>query len=361
MIAGWKIRRELERLGQQVRGLTDRFTDPIAQRSLDRAVAAGLPSMNGAMAIGRKVALYLVYQPKGLEASTLATCRRLSQAGYTPLIVSNAPISSDNKTRLAPVVWRAIERPNFGYDFGGYRDGLIYPRHCDVAPDELLILNDSIWFGITPEADPFTRLDAQPANIAGTILRQSGTVQFLESYLYRLRRPVLEHPPFTAYWENLRLTSNKYHVIRRGERGFSAAMQAAGVQVAGVYDSAGLPEFIAHQDDDFLRLTLQYGAYIDIDLAADSARLLHANGPTWREDVLAHVHTVLTKRQGYSSFPYANMRLHDYPLLKKSGEPCSLAWRLAYLNAVHAHDLPLPPPELLDEINARDTGRKSAT
>ena len=79
MIAGWKIRRELERLGQQVRGLTDRFTDPIAQRSLDRAVAAGLPSMNGAMAIGRKVALYLVYQPKGLEASTLATCRRLSR------------------------------------------------------------------------------------------------------------------------------------------------------------------------------------------------------------------------------------------------------------------------------------------
>jgi hypothetical protein len=55
------------------------------------------------------------------------------------------------------------------------------------------------------------------------------------------------------------------------------------------------------------------------------------------------------------------MRLHDYPLLKKSGEPVSMAWRLTYLNTVHARDLPLPPPELLDEINARDTDRKSAT
>lgn len=93
MIARWKIRRELGRLGQQMRGLTDRFTDPIVQRSLDRTVAAGLPNTNAAMAIGRKVALYLVYQLKGIAASTLATCRRLSQAGYTPLIVSNAPIN----------------------------------------------------------------------------------------------------------------------------------------------------------------------------------------------------------------------------------------------------------------------------
>lgn len=355
MPAAWKVRRELGRLGQQLKGLGERLTDPIKQRRLDQTVAAGLLQMNGVVPPSHKIAIVLMYQPTGIADSLLMTCDWLAAAGYAPFVVSNAPIRIEDRARLAEVVWRAVERPNFGYDFGGYRDGLTCLTQWDVMPEELLILNDSIWLPMQSTTDLLKKLSAHPADIAGTILRTRKTEKFLESYIYRLRRSTLIHPAFTAFWSELRLTSNKYHVIRRGERGFSAAMQSAGLQVVGIYDSAGLFGKIAQQNDDFLHLTLQHAAYIDTPLAVERDRLLARRGLDWRDQALAHIDTVLNKRLGYSSFPYAMVHLTGYPILKKSAEPISRAWRLAYLAAVEAGDLPSPPAAILTEIRARDT------
>lgn len=356
MVSGWKVRRELERLWQQTKGIGNQLTDPVAQRRLDSLVEDGLPLLQGAMPRADKIALLLIFQPSGIQQSTLRTCRWLAQAGYAPLVVSNAPIAEDDRAPLAEVVWRAVERPNFGYDFGGYRDGLTCLAQWGVAPEELLILNDSIWLPVLPEPDILARLALEPAEIAGTILRERGEERFLESYLYRLRRPALEHPAFSTFWKDLQLTSNKYHVIRRGERGFSAAMRAAGLRVAGVYDTSALVERIADQDTDFLERTLHYGAYIDPQLAAERDRLLSWRRPGWQAAALDHVNRVLKKRMAYSSFPYAMVHLTGYPLLKKSSEPISRAWRIAHMKATEAGDLPPPPPPLLTEIRARDSG-----
>lgn len=354
MLPIWKIHRELARFGQQLKGISERLTDPAKQRQLDRYVEAGLPQIDGHIPASNRVALLLVYQPGGIVGSTINTCAWLASAGYSPLVVSNAPISSQDRPRLCEVVWRAVERPNFGYDFGGYRDGLTCLEQWGVAPDELLILNDSVWLPVVPETDLLQRLSLHPSDVAGTILRRRGATRFLESYLYRLNRKALTNPGFAAFWAQLRLTSNKYHVIRRGERGFSEAMQAAGLQVAGIYDSAGLSERIAQQDDTFLRLTLRHAAYIDAPLAAERDHLLQRDGPSWRSDVLAHVTRVLDKRLGYWTFPYAMVHLTGYPLLKKSAEPVSRAWRLAHLAAIEDGALPRPSDAMLAEIRARD-------
>lgn len=354
MIPIWKMRRELVRFGQQLRGIIESRTDPAKQRQLDRDVAAGLPWSDGIIPATNKVALVLVYQPSGIAASTLTTCAWLSSAGYAPLVVSNAPISPVDRHRLSEVVWRAVERPNFGYDFGGYRDGLTCLEQWGVAPDELLILNDSVWLPVLPKTDILDRLSTHPADVVGTILRTRGAVQFLESYLYRLNRKALTHPSFRAFWSQLRLTSNKYHVIRRGERGFSEAMRAAGLQVQGIYDDAKLAGLIARQDDTFLRQMLRRAAYIDASFSAERDNLLQDNGPEWRDEVLAHVARVLDKRLGYSSFPYAMVILTGYPLLKKSAEPVSRSWRLAHLAAVEEGALPRPSDDILAEARARD-------
>ena len=92
MIPAWKVKRELNRLGQQLRGIPERLTDPIRARRLDRVVAAGLPRFDGALPATDKIALYLLYQPKGVAPSTVETCRWLAEHGYAPFIVSNAPL-----------------------------------------------------------------------------------------------------------------------------------------------------------------------------------------------------------------------------------------------------------------------------
>lgn len=353
MFSKWKVRRELGRLGQQFRGIGEALSNPKKQQLLDRVVAAGLPFTEGMLPVSDKIALVLIYQPSGLADSLLATCRWLASAGYAPFLVSNAPISRQDRSRIAEVVWRAVERPNFGYDFGGYRDGLTCLKQWGLDPEEVLILNDSIWLPVLPTTDLLGRLSRTPAEIAGTILRTRGNEQFLESYLYRIRRSALTHPAFTAYWTGLRLTSNKYYVIRRGERGFGAAMRGAGLRLAGVYDDDGLARQIAKQDDAFLRKALRYGAYIEAAFAAERDRLLKSAGTDWRAEVLAHVNRVLAKRPGYSSFPYAMVRLNGFPLLKKSAELISRSWLNAHLAAVEQGDLPPPSDIILSEIRAR--------
>lgn len=354
MLPIWKIHRELARFGQQLKGISERLTDPAKQRQLDRYVEAGLPQIDGHVPASNKFALMLIYQPSGIVDSTINTCTWLASAGYSPLVVSNAPISAQDRTRLAKAVWRAVERPNFGYDFGGYRDGLTCLKQWGLAPNEMLILNDSVWLPTVPNTDLLERLSSHPAEIVGTILRTRGAAQFLESYLYRLNRKALTHSSFTAFWSQLRLTSNKYHVIRRGERGFSEAMISAGLQVEGLYDDAGLAGLIARQDDTFLRQMLRHAAYIDAPLSVERDNLLKEISPEWRNEVLAHVTRVLEKRLGYSTFPYAMVTLTGYPLLKKSPEPVSRSWRLAHLAAVEEGVLPRPSDDILAEIRARD-------
>lgn len=355
MLTMWKMRRELIRFGQQLKGIGNALTDPAKQDRLDRAVAAGLQRIDGMIPESDKVALVLLYQPSGIAASTLETCAWLAAAGYAPLVVSNAPISPQDHPQLSEVVWRYVMRPNFGYDFGGYRDGLTCLEQWGVEPEEVLILNDSVWFPVVPKSDILQMLSSHPAEVVGTILRTRGTVQFLESYLYRLNRKALTHPDFKTFWAKLRLTSNKYHVIRRGERGFSEAMRAAGLQVAGIYDECELAKRIAEQNDTFLRLTLRHAAYIDAPLAAERDFLLEASFPDWRAEVLEHLNRALEKRLGYSTFPYAMVQLTGYPLLKKSADPVSSSWRLAHLAAIEDGDLPPPSDAIMAEIQTRDT------
>ncbi len=342
-----KKRRELVRFGQQKRGLGDALTAPARQRQLDRGIAAGLPRIDGRIPASDKLALVLVYQPYGIDASTMAICAWLAAAGYVRLVVSDAPL-------LCDVVWSAVKGPNSGHDFCGNRDGLPHMRQWGLAPDELLILNNSIWLPVLIATDLLDKLSAHPADIAGTIFWTRGPVQFLESYLDRLNRRTLPHPSFGTFWAALRFTSNKYKAIRQDARGFSEAMRAAGLHLAGRSNSTGLASQIAEQDDGFLRLTLKHAAYIGAQLAAERVRMLEASGPDKYSEVSANLHHVMDKRRGYSTSPLAMAHLTRLPLLKKSFEPISRSWRLEHLPAVETGDLPAPFAAILAEIRARE-------
>ncbi len=123
MIPGWKIRRELDRLGQQLRAIPEAVWEPFARRAHDAALDRGFPITEGTLQPGTKLALVLCWQPRGLAGSFFNLLDHLVASGYTPFVVSNAAFSDADRQALRSRIWRAVERPNFGYDFGGYRDG----------------------------------------------------------------------------------------------------------------------------------------------------------------------------------------------------------------------------------------------
>lgn len=354
-VPAWKLKREVLRLGQQLRGIPERLTDPVRARRLNDLVSKGLPKIDGGQPQGDRVAVLLIFQPKGLAESTLFQCRWLVENGYSPLLVFNSPLSDDDCRRLLPEIWRGVFRPNFGYDFGGYRDALMTLDLWGVRPKSLVILNDSTWLPTLADSDLLARADDHPADIVGSIMRNRRGETFLESYFYRLSGDLLRRPGFRDYWTGLRLTSNKYHVIRRGERGFSKAMREAGVSMAALFEAERLPELLAAEDDAFIEKTIRYSAFVDPDESLEAKRIAahSANDSDWRARAIDFVRDSLYKNQGYSCFPYASVRLMGYPFLKKSSDPTAAAWRRAHLAAVNEGDLPLPPDPILSELRQR--------
>lgn len=367
MIPGWKLRREVGRLREHLWALAGLVYEPILKRRHDRWRRSLAEPPDGAVPLGPKVAILLVFQPKGLSRSRLLTIRHLVEKGYAPFVISNAPLSGADHAALRPIVWRVLERQNFGYDFGGYRDGILLLDQWDIRPERLLVLNDSIWLPLAPGSTLIDRMEAAGGDIIGTILhpdkerrRVVRTVRrgFVESYLYAIRGSAVQRPAFRSYWSRYRLSSNKFNAVRLGERGFSRAMRSGGLDVVGLFSAETLVEALARADDDTLSLTLKYAVYTEDDLAAEGAALrARPRDAEWRQDVLAHVRRTTTRRRFNASFPYPSLTLLGMDFMKRSTGPTGagaqslhVQMRMRYLDAVAAGDLPPPFPEVLDEI-----------
>lgn len=353
MIPLWKVKRELGRLGQQLQAIPEAVWEPFAQRFHDRDLQRGFPVTEGALPERDKIAIVLCWQPGGLVASFLMMLDHLHSAGYAPFVVSNAPLSVADHDALRPRAWRVMERPNFGYDFGGYRDGLAMLRRWEVVPKRVVILNDSIWFPLWPGDRTLERMEAAPFDVVGTILRAGNGVSFLESYFFSINGAVLADPGFRAFWDELGLTSNKYKVIRRGERGFGVALTHAGISMGPLFSADDFLAGLAQADDATLRTILRFAAHADRRIVT-KAHDLAAEDPdaTWRTRADNFLRGVLDRAQFYSTFPVGAAMI-GYPVLKKSSEPVGIQWRAAFLRAVETGDIPPLVPDLVDEIAAR--------
>jgi hypothetical protein len=360
MIPGWKIRRELETARQQLQAIPERLIGPARQRRLDSQFPNGFRIMNGAASLGPKVAIFLVYQPRGMSASAQSTCRHLSERGYSVVLVANSPVSRVDEESLGPWVWRFVERPNFGYDFGGYRDGIRLLWHWSVSPDSLIILNDSVWFPLNQNETMLASMEASSAGFLGALRHVDlpGTdaehAGIFLSYFYLIKRTVLNSEVFVNYWNHYVSTSNKYLTVRRGERGFSRTLFAAGVPSEGLYSRDRFMKAVVQQPAAFVRKTLAYGAYTDPSLERQRDALLEADAASedWRMQAIDHIRAVVNKRNFHSSFCYASIHLLGIPLLKKNKGELQVRMRRQYLRAVKAGDLPAPEMAVLAEIEA---------
>jgi hypothetical protein len=352
VIPSWKLRRELGRLGQQLRAIPEAIWEPVARRAHDAALERGFPLHDGALPVGPRIALVLCWQPKGIAPSFLDTLDHLVATGYAPFVISNAALTVADRESLLSRSWRVMERPNFGYDFGGYRDGLTMLRRWGQRPDRLVILNDSVWFPLWPDDQTLQKAENAPFDVTGMILRERDGTAFLESYFFSIRGPVLDHPGFRAFWDGLRLTSNKYKVIRRGERGFGQALLAAGISMGPLFPQAGFEAALARVNPADLRQILAFAALVDPGDAAAAARLATGSAsPEWEPTARRFVAHVLERNQIYSTFPVVAAGHLRYPVLKKSAEPVSATWRAAFLKAVQSGVLPAP----LSSVSAEAT------
>lgn len=196
----------------------------------------------GSIPLGSKVVIFLIFPTSGLNNFHIRSLKYFIKKGYSPIIVSNFALSQSDRSILFKYSNVCIERKNFGYDFGGYRDGILGIHKKIKFLERLLLVNDSTWFPLSEGNDWIDFVESSTLDFAGATSHyglkraklsiskaNSENYKFSSnrknfhyaSYALGFSKSILRNNEFLNFWKQLRLTGAKNIVVRRGEIGLT--------------------------------------------------------------------------------------------------------------------------------------------
>lgn len=297
----WKIRREVGRLrSQTTRGAGRLIYDPIRKPIYDWSSDWWQKITPGSLPLTDRVAVFVVFQPKGLAASILLTLQHLRQNGYSVFVVSNGPLQEADRASLAAGAALVMERPNVGYDFGAYRDGIRHLWSLGANLSRLVLMNDSTWFPLRQDDDSLARMEALGADLAGHIFKTENEKKrgndHVESHLLMVSGAFFRSSSFHGFWNGYRMSDRRETTIDFGEKGITQVALRAGWRVETLMGRDWLLGVLRGLDDAALRTVLHHtadgfktGARTAVEIRRAAAR-----GEPWRDDYLDWVHETLS-------------------------------------------------------------------
>lgn len=264
----WKLKREARRFWQQLLKAPGNLRDDLFKnKEFEERHASGIKVTEGVHSLSSEVAIYLIFPSNGLVQSHLATLQQMVDESIAPFVISNVPLSEADRETLAEHAWLIMERPNIGYDFGGYRDGVLFLRDNLPELQRLYLLNDSAWLIDAPQSW-FQQVRALDVDFCGATsnfsIKRVAVEKFRDvvwiptpdhrnhhyaSYALAFGAKVLQDTFFMLFWQRYKLSDDKKRVVRRGEIGISQSVFSRGFSHATTCPVLGLDQEIAALDD----------------------------------------------------------------------------------------------------------------
>ncbi len=357
MIPTWKLKRELRRIGLQLQAGYDILTGPGRRRRYDAARPGNLTITRGQTPPRPHMVVFLLYQPRGLSASVKLAIDTVLHHPVSIVFVSNLLLQDADRDWLAGKSWRVIERPNIGYDFGGFREGVAQIAQAGLTPDRLWIINDSTWFPVCGGPAALEQVIDPRADVSGSMVHHDGrdhAKDNIESYFLAFTKTAITHPAFVNFWASYPLYQDKLTVIRQGEQRLSRVLREAGLIVDSTMTNGAFLAKLKDQPPAFVHKTLLYAGLTKTALRDGRLALLDsADGSTdWRDRAVAYIAQTLIYSEFRYQYCYAAVHLMGFPFVKKGPDPRSVIGRARYLEAVRAGDMPPLPDPILQELTA---------
>lgn len=237
----------------------------------------------GAVPFSPKVAIYLIFPKNGVLPTHLHSLRYMVENGYAPLVVANLPMQPQDVALLQEHAWQVLERPNFGYDFGGYRAAILQMQSLLPQLKRLVLLNDSAWFPLAGKMNWLAEAEAMGKDFVGAMesgfVQNRGNVENYEtrkwapdrtrknfhygSYALSIGPGLLGSRDFLNWWKKLRISQGRHRTIRRGEIGLSQWVIRNGFSHGATKDATDLDTVFAAMDKSALRHVFDNFAYFD--------------------------------------------------------------------------------------------------
>ena len=333
----WKFKREALRFVRQIARAPSVLGNYFFGTLYYDLVHAGkVRRMPGQLALTDKVAIYLIYPQYGLQPSHLRALDYLKAKGYAPVVVSNLELAGSDREQVLKASYLYIERPNFGYDFGGYRDGILSLRAALPGLRHLCILNDSTWFNLPGASDWLQEAEGAGVDLGAAALNHGvSRVEITDfrtvvwryqtthknfhfcSFALLFSGKVLTDPGFLRFWQRFALTNDKGRTVRRGEIGLSKWILGQNFTHTVTCDLTHLDQELADLDNVRLR---EVAASLIIPENPRFQAIKHQllAGTPSRKDMISLILTGVA-RQG-SSYALADFTITEkrFPFLKKS-------------------------------------------
>ncbi|MBY6057026.1 rhamnan synthesis F family protein [Leisingera daeponensis] len=337
----WKITRELKRPLAQLKLLPSRIgTYVFGNKYYDWFLAKNSRCTEGRAAPGSRIAVYLIFPSQGVLASHIEALKYLISSGYAPLVVSNLPLPEADRDQVLDFCWLCLERPNYGYDFGGYRDGILLAREKAAQIDRLVLLNDSSWFPLPGAQDWLAEAEKTGLDFTGAVsnyghprvdpenfrsIRWNYTTSHRNfhycSFALMMSGRLMADPQFIKFWERFQLTSDKKVTVRRGEIGLSQWITSSGYSHGMTSDPSDLDQRLAGLSHKEIKAAVRGAVFLDrprLDTLRE--QLLAADAPAG--DLVAFLLTAVAIQGASYVQPDLMRQLHGAAFLKKS--PCWL-------------------------------------
>lgn len=337
----WKIRREIIRIFKKTLNpilagrtfLSYYFSSYYYDLTLSKSVKTHI----GSIPKGKKVAIYLIFPSSGVLESHIDSLKYICRSGYSPIVVSNLPLTEAEIERLKRHSSACIERPNFGYDFGGYREAIKFLKYNLSGYDYLAILNDSCWFPVPGSRDWLSDAQALNVDYAGASSNygfdRPEAVDFKEikwdyrdshknfhycSFALLISKKILASYGFRTFWKRFPMTGDKTRTVRRGEIGLSQWVIRKGYTHAVTNDVKDLDKVLDSLTTERLSRAV-YNLVIPAEktLVCIKQKML-SSGEMKRSEMIGLILTTVA-RQG-SSYSLADFSIHEqgHSFLKKT-------------------------------------------
>lgn len=347
VIPAYKLKRELLRIGRKIADLPRFSISYLFSRPYyDWILSKKCKTLDGAAEQKNRIAIYLFYPDKGLLKSHLRSIEYLAKSGYAPLVICNAPLKDAELRKVLDLSWRYIERPNFGYDFGGYRDGILSIKAQLPSLDRLILVNDSTWFPLPGGMDWIAASEALNVDYAGAAwawaLKHQNPRDFEKiewvidknrrnfhyaSYALNIASPILSDPEFYMFWKNFRLTNDKSRTVRRGEIGLTNWVKKHGFSHGATTELARFDRLLQEKTDQEIRDMVENLIFVtDAEMKAVAQKFLSdfkTTDPLPRKSAERLIVNAMA-RQGMSySIIGELIENHDFAFMKKSAAFCT--------------------------------------
>jgi hypothetical protein len=237
-----KIIRESKRVGNQIARMPKRLAGLIFNNIYhDLFLRRRNQITEGMQKISKKIAIYLIFPANGIDEFHERTLEELLKNCYSTVIVSNAKLPKTDLELLKKYSLRIIERANYGYDFGGYREGILASSSILKKCKKLLLINDSTIFPLQENSTWIIEAESSGWDFTGSmcingynkpksisakapnfgLVKTDNRDFHYPSFAIMLGESIAQSKCLQRYFRSLKLSSIKKDVIKRGEIGLS--------------------------------------------------------------------------------------------------------------------------------------------